>query len=120
MISLQLPYPPSINNYWRHARGRHYISAQGKAFRQEVWATAGTRPRMDGRLGVDVQVWVPDKRKRDLDNVLKALLDALEHAGIYKDDGQIDDLHITRRGIEPGGQCRVQVWELQDTWKRHI
>lgn len=41
----------------------------------------------------------PDLRKRDLDNLLKQTLDALQHAGIFKDDGQIDQILI-RRGIK--------------------
>lgn len=39
----------------------------------------------------------PDRRKRDLDNLLKSLLDGLEGAGVFKDDAQIDDLQIVRR-----------------------
>lgn len=38
----------------------------------------------------------PDRRARDLDNILKALLDALAHAGVYADDSEIDELHIYR------------------------
>ena len=38
----------------------------------------------------------PDKRRRDLDNILKALLDSLVHAGVLIDDEIIDELHIIR------------------------
>ena len=45
-------------------------------------------------------------------NLQKPLLDALEHAGVYEDDSQID-LLITRR-CEPvaGGKIEVRLDEL--------
>jgi crossover junction endodeoxyribonuclease RusA len=48
------------------------------------------------RLSVSILAYPPDRRKRDLDNVLKSLLDALMHAGVYSDDSQIDKLTISR------------------------
>jgi len=53
----------------------------------------------------------PDRRRRDLDNAMKALLDSLEHAGVYDDDSQIDDLRIVRGGIVPGGACVIEIRE---------
>ena len=34
-----------------------------------------------GRLAVQVEVFPPDNRRRDIDNVFKALLDAMQHGG---------------------------------------
>jgi Holliday junction resolvase RusA-like endonuclease len=45
---------------------------------------------------VVVEVYVPDRRKRDLDNLHKGILDSLTHAGVWGDDSQIDDLRIYR------------------------
>jgi crossover junction endodeoxyribonuclease RusA len=102
---LTLPWPPSINHYWRHARGKHYISAEGKAYRDTVRdvLAAGRAQTLSGRVAVTIVANPPDRRKRDLDNVLKALLDALTHAGLWTDDEQIDDLRIVRdRVVAPG------------------
>ena len=102
---LTLPWPPSINHYWRHTRNGHYISAEGKAYRDRVRtavALAGAQT-LAGRVAVTIAAYPPDRRKRDLDNVLKALLDALTHAGLWTDDEQIDDLRIVRdRVVAPG------------------
>ena len=38
-----------------------------------------------------IEAWMPDKRVRDLDNLLKAPLDALTRAGFWVDDSQIAD-----------------------------
>jgi crossover junction endodeoxyribonuclease RusA len=54
----------------------------------------------------------PDRRRRDLDNLQKPVLDALEHAGIYEDDSQIDLLLTRRRDVVAGGRLDVQVDEL--------
>ena len=60
------------------------------------------------RLNVVINVYPPDKRKRDLDNIIKCLLDSLQHAEIYVDDNQIDWLSIIRRNQVLNG-C-VQIW----------
>ena len=49
---------------------------------------------------VVVAAYMPDLRRRDLDNMFKAPLDALGHAGVYADDSQIHDLRIYRAGID--------------------
>lgn len=100
MLHFELPWPPSINHYWRHTKNGHYISNEGKEYRQIVFFHAlkhrGTFDK-DCRLTISIDAYPPDKRKRDLDNVLKSLLDALQHAGVYQDDSQIDRLSISRK-----------------------
>lgn len=51
----------------------------------------------------------PDRRRRDLDNILKCTQDSLAHAGVYKDDSQIDLLTVRRRDLAPGGLINVQI-----------
>ena len=106
---LTLPYPPSANHYWRHQNGRHHISAEGVAYRKVVWAICRQRrvKTLSGALAVLVYAHPPDKRRRDLDNLFKSLLDALTHAGAWVDDSQIDDLRIVRRNSVKGGEIIV-------------
>lgn len=111
MLDLELPYPPSINHYWRRVGDRTLISRGGRAFRRSVQAALaarGVRP-LAGRLAITIDLHPPDRRRRDLDNALKALLDALEHGGAYGDDAQIDDLHIRRGACLPGGRVCVRL-----------
>ena len=51
----------------------------------------------DDRLEINVHLHAPDKRLRDIDNVLKPLLDALVHAGLFNDDSQVDLITIDRK-----------------------
>ncbi len=115
LIQIALPWPPSTNTYWRHPTrgplaGRHLISEQGRAYRATV---IGIAPRLQlaGRLAVHGTVTPPDRRRRDIDNLLKSLLDSLTHAGVWLDDEQIDDLRITRSQAGKGGQVIVEITE---------
>lgn len=66
----------------------------------------------DQRLQVWIEAYVPDRRKRDLDNIKKPLLDALTHAGVWNDDCQIDDVRSIRCPVTKGGYVRVHVGVL--------
>lgn len=121
-MKLILPYPPSINHYWRHFRGRTVISREGQAFRANVCALLATgiqrsgngprKPPSGGRIALAMDAFPPDRRRRDLDNLQKPLLDALEHAGEYEDDSQIDLLISRRREVSAPGRVEVEIREL--------
>ena len=108
-VRLSLPWPPSVNTYWRSVpiktrRGRTnrvMISRRGREYRkavakivQEARLTRQLRGELAGNL--DVALWLapPDKRGRDIDNYQKALFDALTHAGVWADDSQIKRLAV--------------------------
>lgn len=119
MTSMTLPWPPSVNTYWRHPltgrfAGMHLISEKGRAYRkniQQLCMVARIKPK-EGRLKVTILASPPDRRARDLDNVLKGLLDALTHGGAWHDDEQIDDLHIIRRPVKAGGEIQIEIGEI--------
>jgi crossover junction endodeoxyribonuclease RusA len=109
-MEFELPFPPSMNHLWRRVGARMLLSRGGRAFRQTVGAilaARGVRP-LDGPLEIVIDVHPPDRRRRDLDNLQKALLDALAHGGAYHDDAQIARLSIERGDVVEGG--RVRVW----------
>lgn len=121
MITLTMPFPPSVNSMWRTPRsgplaGRTMLSQEGRAYRSTVQAIALAQawPKHgDKRLSVSIEARMPDRRKRDLDNLPKAVLDALTHAGIWLDDGQIDDLRVWR-SPKPGGVILVTITPLTE------
>jgi len=108
-ISLELPFPPSVNHYWGQRGKARFITKRGMDFRCAVVEECIRQgiSAIDGRLAVHIALFPPDKRKRDVDNILKALLDACEHAGCYESDSQIDELHVIRQGARAGGGCTV-------------
>lgn len=115
MIILRLPYPPTVNTYWRTARNMQYISPEGRKYREAVIAKVDDF-KLDGRLKVEIEATMPDRRRRDIDNLFKAVLDALTHAQVWGDDNQIDDLRIVRAPeIAAPGHLFVRIWPLTPT-----
>ena len=114
-LTLELPYPPSVNHYWRRVGARTLISREGRRFRERVVSILARRRvrLMTGPLAVRVIAHPPDRRRRDLDNITKALLDALEKGGVYGDDSQIDRLEIVRAQVMPGGKVIVRITEAK-------
>ena len=113
MLEVELPYPPSINHYWRRVGHKTLISREGRRFRASVVAilAAMRLQPLAGDLIVEVELYPPDRRRRDIDNVQKALLDALAHGGAYADDSQIVRLEITKREPVAGGKTVVRIRE---------
>ena len=67
----------------------------------------------NSRAAVVVEAFMPDRRPRDLDNLFKALLDALVKAGVLVDDSIIDDLRIVRKDVIKGGKVVVSISEVK-------
>ena len=111
MLEFELPYPPSVNHYFRMVQGRMLISREGRVFRERVCsilAASGVRP-LAGPLALQIEVYPPDNRRRDIDNVQKALLAALQHGGAYRDDSQIVRLAIEKLRPVEGGRTIVRI-----------
>lgn len=115
---IRLPLPPSVNTYWRKNHRGMYITQQGKDFRKQVAEIIAEQQCLKfgtSRLFMAVRLCMRDRRASDLDNRLKALCDALEHAGVFDDDEQIDELLILRGPIVKGGECYVMISERAET-----
>ena len=118
--TIVLPWPPSMNRHWRSVpiRGgcRVLISREGRAYRKVVKARMPRSSRFPllGRVSCSIALFAPNRRKHDIDNRLKPLIDALQQAGVIGDDEQIDDLHIWRAGVDKsGGYVEVTLSELK-------
>jgi crossover junction endodeoxyribonuclease RusA len=128
-IRITLPFPPSVNGYWRHVmlptkggkqRPATLISREGREFAKNVKALClGQRLanlRLEGDLAVCVALFPPDRRARDVDNYSKALLDALTKAEVWLDDSQLSRLLVERRDPDtayPRAEVTIQVRQAQ-------
>ena len=115
-MKLIIPYPPSVNTYWRAVKGRVIISKRGREYRDAVHIAIreldiDNLPLLN-RLRVVINATMPDKRRRDLDNINKAAPDGLGYAGIFGDDEQIDDLRVIRGDVLYPGCLEVEITEI--------
>ncbi len=64
----------------------------------------------DARYRVEIAVMFADQRRRDIDNVCKSVLDAMNKV-LYADDSQVYELSIVRHtdSQEPRTHVRVEV-----------
>lgn len=122
-MEFTLPWPPSTNTYWRHPTkgalaGRHLISEIGRNYRatvqHQLHLAASLKKPLTGRLGIEIKAAPPDHRRRDLDNILKALLDSIVHAGVIEDDSQFDAIAIARMPAEKPGSVAITIFQLEN------
>lgn len=108
-LSLTLPWPPSDNRYYMVGTGKRIISKQGREFRENVRTEfiiklpgLYNKPAAflkTERLAVVVWCKMPDKRKRDITNLWKAIGDALQYAKVIEDDCAIVNASIINDGL---------------------
>lgn len=119
-INLRLPYPPSINHYYVRTKKGMAIKSEGKWYRQQVGflvAIARLQRKFLGneKVQVTIHAFTPDRIPRDVDNILKCLLDALTDAHVWGNDKQVYDLHITKDyDTQKKGYVEVTVSEIKE------
>ncbi len=105
MLTLDL-VPLSVNMMYRSYRGGIRLSKRGRKFKQEcleeldrVLIEKDTNiekvQQLSGDLYVDITLYFDNKRKRDIDNYAKSLLDSLKGI-LFEDDDQIIDLRLRK------------------------
>jgi crossover junction endodeoxyribonuclease RusA len=116
MINVRLSWPPSVNNYYAVVRGRKILSKRGRDYKKQCKFELMVQRPLRGlrtRLEVAIDAYPPDNRKRDIDNLCKPVLDALQDYGMFN-DAQIDDLRIRRLETQKGaGFVRVRVSQIE-------
>ena len=117
-MKLTLPFPPSVNTYWRNTRKGVLISASGRSFRSNAIGDIMEQVKKAPKpITVDVEVMVilypPTRQSRDLDNYLKALFDSMTYAGIWVDDKQVKRFTVEWGEVVKGGKSEVTITEYQ-------
>ena len=113
-----LPWGPSVNHMYRSGKGgRQYKTQKAKTYEVEckkrIHDFGQGSVDSEARFSLSLIAYPPDKRKRDIDNLLKPVLDALQQAGVIEDDSQIDFLSISRAAPMKGGCMVVELEERE-------
>jgi Holliday junction resolvase RusA-like endonuclease len=108
---LFLPFKcPSANVYYRKWNNRIVISPEGRAFKKAVHHHCFMQSvnRLSGSVRLTILLEFHDRRKRDLDNSLKPLLDALKCV-MFDDDDRVMELHVTKKIGQENDRVAVKV-----------
>lgn len=106
MTHLKLPLPPSLNNYYTRD---HRLTKAAREYRQHC---VDNLPAIRANIPLSLVIHLvpPDRRRRDVDNILKCLLDALTHAKVYEDDSLIYKLQVFKHPPQKNnGHVVVQI-----------
>ena len=109
---IRLPWPPTVNHYYTVARGRKILSKRGREYKKWCAAELMLQKPLRSRQGdvrVCINAYPPDKRRRDLDNLIKPVLDVLTECGLIEDDSLVVDLRIQRFNSVKGGKVEIMV-----------
>jgi len=109
MIELTIPYPPSANRLWRRSgRVMHKSSAYTEWLRVAGHMAMAQRPGgLTGSYKLSIQALRPDRRRRDIDNLIKPVSDLLQSVGIVDDDSDCE--MVTARWVTNGAPLTVRV-----------
>jgi crossover junction endodeoxyribonuclease RusA len=113
-MKIVLPYPPSANRYWRSYRDKVVRSDEAIAYWKEVdylCREADLTP-CDGELVINLDLYRPRKRG-DLDNHIKVVLDALQ-SWAYTNDDQVVEIHAYRHDDKDNPRVEVEVLEIEE------
>ena len=116
-ITLTLPWPPSVNKYWRHTfvnrRFTVLLSAEARRYKDNVLYVVVARHaqlHLSCPVAVHISLYPRNRMTRDIDNYSKGLLDALTYAGVWQDDKLVR--YMTVRMCDPvpqRGKCVVTI-----------
>lgn len=95
----RFPMPPSVNSMYRTVRGRPILSKGYRAWREEAtqaaqgvsYDKAGSAP-----VSVFVRLYAASRRRYDIDNRAKSVLDLLQALEVFDDDSQVERLHLRK------------------------
>lgn len=117
---IELPLCPTpVNSIWRTVRiggrQRTLLSANARKFYEDGCRLI-KRPStpIAYRVKVHIQWYPPDRRIRDIDGILKAILDLLTRAGIWDDDSLVDFLSVERGEVVKGGKVVIYIHPMTE------
>jgi crossover junction endodeoxyribonuclease RusA len=111
-VTVRLPYPPSANKLWRAVQGRNIKSADYRAWLAEcaMLLMVARAPKTTGPYHLRLYATRPDRRRRDIDNLLKPCSDALKASGLVADDSDAESVYAAWRplGGVPGVIAEIE------------
>jgi len=100
-IQFNVPYPPSVNSYYSINKvGQKFLDKKVVQHRNMAIILINhqvKRREVELPIKEDVCLWLeiypPDNRCRDIDNINKATFDVIQHAGVIENDSLVKEHH---------------------------
>ena len=111
-----LSIPPSVNHMYGRTRfGKTYKTIKGKDWQEEAaWelkiSAKGEKTPFD-KIKVTMEVFFPDNRNRDIDNLLKLTGDAIQESGVVKNDADIWEWNVKKNLDREKPRMEVEILE---------
>jgi len=132
MITLELPYPPSVNNYWQVARNRIIKTKQARDYKKTIAQLMLVYSKQirgwikdiendERTLALAIAVHYPKRGgpTADIDNLTKVAIDCLEGT-LFKNDRQFRHVQISREPQDKKeGSIRVTIRECPNELQLH-
>ena len=103
----------SVNKYYRSWKGRVLISKDGKEFKKELELYLTNYEKILGKIKLNIILHFKDKRKRDVDNYAKVLIDCLKNK-LFEDDDQIYQLYMEKHIGTGYNQISIEIIPLEE------
>jgi crossover junction endodeoxyribonuclease RusA len=99
-IFIELPFPPSVNNMYGYSKKSVYSKSHIKEYKNKVkvviqkYMRDKSLARLNYPLIFRAVAYEPDNRRRDEDNLKKALYDAITYSKLWVDDSLVRESHF--------------------------
>ena len=115
--SFVVPGPPQPKERpCRGSLGHWYTPKRTAQYERAVAGyalAAGIRGPLSGSFSVEIVLWFPDRRRRDIDNCGKAVADALNGIA-WQDDSQVERMTVVRAGVDRGNpRAEVRITQVE-------
>lgn len=71
-------------------------------------------PEMASKLCIVMRVFPKDRKKQGIDKRAKSVMSALKYAGVFVNEEQVAELHVTRGPVVLGGRIELMVGEIDE------
>lgn len=108
--------PVSVNAMYRSVGRRVVMSAKGRVFKNALTTfllNCDTLKKISGPVELWVDFEFSDRRRRDVDNFAKALLDCLKGL-MFDDDSDIWTLHLSKKLKCPGTKITITCGPMEE------
>ena len=103
-VKLTLPFPPTLNHNVGRNGARYYKNDDYRRFQRHVgWLWLKAKPpkwNPSARYAVAIELIYDSKRRYDVDNRVKPILDTFTKVGVWRDDVQVDMIAVFRGELD--------------------